>query len=88
MTQDQTINALAAIGLAELPFGADRPQARHPACRAGRIFWPVWLDPLRIADLDAALCCDRTSWTWPTMCGRRWVSNKLYCFARGELCEP
>ena len=88
MTQDQTVNALAAIGLASCPSAPTGRGLVTPLVERDGIFWPVWLEPLRIADLDAVLCCDRTSWTWPTMRGRRWVSNKLYCFARGELCEP
>lgn len=87
MTQDQTINALAAIGLTSCPSAPTRRGLVTPLVDRERdcILWPVWLDPLRIADLDAALCC---GWSWPTMCGRRWLSNKLYCFARGELREP
>jgi hypothetical protein len=88
MTQDQTVNALAAIGLASCPSAPTSHGLVTPLVERDGIFWPVWLEPLRIADLDAAVCCDRTSWTWPTMRGRRWLSNKLYCFARGELCEP
>ena len=90
MTQDQTVNALAAIGLASCPAaptsrGLVTPLVERDAEGRGIIAWPVWSEPLRIADLDAALCC---GWTWPTMRGRRWLSNKLYCFARGERCEP
>jgi hypothetical protein len=86
MTQDQTINALAAIGLASCPSAPTRRGLVTPLDR-GRdgLFWPIWLEPFRLPDLEAALCC---GWSWPTMRGRRWLSGKLYCFARGELCEP
>lgn len=86
MTQDQTINALAAIGLASCPCAPGVSGLVSPIARArGQLLWPVWTDPLRIADLEAALCC---GWSWPTMQGRRWLSGKLYCFSRGELREP
>ena len=96
MFQDQTVNALAAIGFASCPSAPTRRGLVTPLVDRDReglvrpvgedlLFWPVWEDPLRIADLEAALCC---GWSWPTMQGRRWLSNKLYCFARGELCEP
>jgi hypothetical protein len=51
----------------------------------GRLGWPIWTAPLRLADLEAALCC---GWSWPTMEARRWLSGKFYCFSRGELREP
>jgi hypothetical protein len=89
MTQDQTINALAAIGLASCPSAPARRGLATALATAlvdgNAVEWPVWLDPVRIADLEAALCC---GWPWPTMRGRRWLSGKLYCFARGELREP
>ena len=85
MTQDQTINALAAIGLASCPSAPTRRGLLTPLVEGAEIVWPVWLDPLRIADLEAALCCGSR---WPTMRARRWLSGKLYCFSRGELCEP
>ena len=86
MMQDQTINALAAIGLASCPSAPGSRGLITPLVRErGRIVWPLWTDRLRIADLEAALCC---GWTWPTMQSRRWLSGKLYCFSRGELREP
>ncbi|MCB1281776.1 MAG: hypothetical protein KDB18_09665 [Salinibacterium sp.] len=84
-TQDQTINALAAIGLASCPSAPTQRGLLTPLVDGNALFWPVWLDELRLADLEAALCC---GWMWPTMRGRRWLSGKLYCFSRGELCEP
>jgi hypothetical protein len=85
MTQDQTINALAAIGLASCPSAPTKRGLMTPLVDANGVLWPVWLDPLRIADLEAALCC---VWHWPTMRGRRWYSGQLICFSRGELREP
>lgn len=86
MTQDQTINALAAIGLASCPSAPTQLGLVTPLVpNRNTLRWPIWTDPLRLADLEAALCCD---WRWPTMEARRWLPNKLYCFSRGELCEP
>jgi hypothetical protein len=86
MAQDQTINALAAIGLASCPSAPGERQLVTPLVAAqGRLAWPIWTAPLRLADLEAALCC---GWSWPTMEARRWLSGKLYCFSRGELREP
>lgn len=86
MTQDQTLNALSAIGLTSCPSAPGSRGLLTPLVRErGRIVWPLWTDRLRIADLEAALCC---GWTWPTMQSRRWLSGKLYCFSRGELREP
>ena len=86
MSQDQTINALAAIGFASCPSA---PTARGLATPLvyGRstIRWPLWTDKIRLADLEAAICC---GWVWPTMELRRWLSGKLFCFSRGELREP
>jgi hypothetical protein len=86
MTQDQTINALAAIGLASCPSAPTHHGLATPLVEDRNILrWPIWTDPLRLADLEAALCC---GWRWPTMEARRWLSGKLYCFSRGELREP
>jgi hypothetical protein len=86
MSQDQTINTLAAIGFASCPSAPGEHRLFTPLVGArGHIAWPIWTDPLRLADLEAALCC---GWTWPTMEARRWLSGKLYCFSRGELREP
>lgn len=85
MTQDQTINALAAIGLASCPSAPTRRGLATPLIEGRVIQWPLWTDPVRIADLEAALCC---GWSWPTMRARRWLSGKFYCFSRGELREP
>jgi hypothetical protein len=87
MSQDQTINALAAIGLASCPSAPTRQGLVTPIVdrERDRLLWPVWTEPLRIADLEAALCC---GCSWPTMQARRWLSGKLYCFSRGELREP
>jgi hypothetical protein len=86
MTQDQTINALAAIGMATFP-SAPTEQGLVTPLILGRnvVRWPIWIDPIRTAELEAAVCCD---WRWPTMRARRWLSGKLYCFSRGELREP
>lgn len=85
MTQDQTINALAAIGLASCPSAPTKRGLATPLIDADGLSWPIWLESLRIADLEAALFC---GWHWPTMRGRRWYSGKFLCFSRGELCEP
>lgn len=86
MTQDQSINALAAIGLASFPSAPGSRGLMTPLVgERGRLMWPIWTDRLRISDLEAAICC---GWTWPTMQSRRWLSGKLYCFARGEIREP
>jgi hypothetical protein len=87
MAQDQTINLLAAVGLASCPSapGVAGKRLLTPLVFQPTLRWPLWTDALRIADLEAALCCE---WTWPTMSGRRWTSDKLYCFSRGELREP
>lgn len=86
MWQDQTVNALAAIGLASCPSAPGEHGLRTPLVSGrDRLDWPIWTDPLRIADLEASLCC---GWIWPSMTARRWLSGKLYCFARGELREP
>jgi len=86
MSQDQTINALAAIGLASCPSAPGERGLVTPLVGArGNLAWPIWTAPLRLADLEAALCC---GWAWPTMEARRWLSGKLYCFSRGELREP
>lgn len=82
MTQDQTVNALAALGLASCPSAPARRGLVTPLVERDGLAWPVWLEPLRLADLEAALCC---GWSWPTMRGRRRISNKLYRFALGEL---
>ena len=55
------------------------------ADRRGVLNWPVWTEPIRIAELEAALCC---GWTWPTMHSERQLSGKLYRFLRGRLREP
>lgn len=85
MTQDQTINALAAIGLVSCPSAPTKRGLATPLVDADGLAWPIWLDSLRIADLEAALCC---GWDWPTMRSRRWYSGKFLCFSRGELREP
>jgi hypothetical protein len=86
MSQDQTINALAAMGLASCSTAPGEGRLVAPLVGArGRLSWPIWTTPVRLADLEAAICC---GWTWPTMEGRRWFSGKLYCFSRGELREP
>ena len=86
MTQDQTINALAAIGFASCPSApTDYGLVTPLIADRNTIRWPIWTEPIRTADLEAALCC---GWSWPTMEGRRWLSGKLYCFSRGELREP
>jgi hypothetical protein len=85
MSQDQTINALAAIGLANVPSApAARGLATPLIGERGLLNWPIWTEAVRLADLEAALCC---GWSWPTMEARRWLSGKLYCFSRGELRE-
>ncbi len=85
-TQDQTINALAAIGLASCPSAPTRNGLVTPIVdRHEALNWPVWIEPLRIAELEAALCC---GWTWPTMRSERLISDKLYRFLPGRLCEP
>ena len=85
MAQDQVINALAAIGLASCASAPNRRGLVTPLIEDKTVQWPIWTDPLRIFDLEAALCC---GWEWPTMQSRRWLSGKLYCFSRGELREP
>ena len=85
MNQDQTINALAAVGFASCPSAPTRHGLATPLVDRDGLSWPVWLAPLHIADLEAALCC---GWRWPTMRSRRWYSGQLICFSRGELCEP
>ena len=84
-SQDQTINALAAIGFSSCPSAPGEHGLLTPLV-IGRdnLAWPLWTDPLRIADLEAALCC---GWPWPTIASRRWYSGRLLCFARGELRE-
>jgi hypothetical protein len=84
MSQDQTINALAAIGFASCPSAPSQQRLLTPLVAGSRLRWPIWTEPLRVADLEAAICC---GWNWPTMEARRWFSGKLYCFSRGELCE-
>jgi hypothetical protein len=87
MLQDQTINALAAIGLASCPSAPGARGLVTPLVReSGHLVWPIWTAALRLADLEAALCCG--VWHWPTMEARRWFPGKLYCFSRGELREP
>jgi hypothetical protein len=86
MTQDQTLNALATIGFASCPSAPSQSGLVTPLVTSGNVLrWPIWTDALRLADLEAALCC---GWRWPTMEARRWLSGKLYCFSRGELREP
>lgn len=86
MTQDQTINALAAVGLASCPSAPTRSGLATPiADRHGALNWPVWTEPIRIAELEAALCC---GWTWPSMHSERQLSGKLYRFLPGRLREP
>ena len=86
MTQDQTINALAAIGFASLPSApASKGLSTPLVAQWSVIRWPVWTEPLRSADLEARLYC---GWDWPTMEARRWWSGKLICFSRGEFREP
>jgi hypothetical protein len=85
MAQDQTINLLAAVGLASCPSAPSGKILLTPLVFRRTLRWPLWTDALRIADLEASLCCE---WTWPTMVARRWTSDKLYCFSRGVLREP
>lgn len=86
MTQDQTINALAAIGFASCASAPTMNGLATPLqVKGNNLRWPVWTDSVRTADLEAALCC---SYHWPVMEARRWLSGKLYCFSRGELREP
>ena len=86
MAQDQTVNALAAIGLASCPSTPTRQGLVTPLVVGRNVLrWPVWTDAIRIADLEAALCCNHR---WPLMTGRRWSPDKLYCFSRGQLREP
>ena len=86
MGQDQTVNALAAIGLASCPSAPTRNGLATPiVVDRSVLHWPVWTDAIRIANLEAALCCDHR---WPLMTGRRWIPEKLYCFSRGRLREP
>ncbi len=85
MRQDQTINALTTIGLASCPSAPRRDQLATPLVVSKREFaWPVWTDAIRIADLEAALCC---GWVWPTTKARWWIDQVFYV-ARGELREP
>lgn len=86
MTQDQTINALAAIGLASCPSAPTR-NGLVIAIAEGRdaLTWPVWTEPIRSGELEAALCC---GWTWPTMHSERKRSEKYYRFLQGRLGEP
>jgi hypothetical protein len=86
MTQDQTINALAAIGLASCPSAPTRNGLVTPiADRRDVLNWPVWIEPIRIAELEAALCC---GWTWPAMQSERQLSGKLYRFLPGRSRAP
>jgi hypothetical protein len=85
MSQDQTINLLAAVGLASCLSAPSSKGLLTSLVFQGKIRWPLWTDALRISDLEAALCCE---WIWPTMASRRWTSDKLYCFSRGVLREP
>ena len=86
MTQDQTVNALAAIGFASCPTAPTEHGLLTPLISERNVVrWPIWTELIRIADLEAALCC---GWHWPTMEARRWLSGKLYCFSRGEFREP
>lgn len=86
MAQDQTINALAAIGLASCPSAPTRGGLKTPLVRGrGILEWPVWTEPLRSAELEAALCC---GWNWPTMQSVRYISDRLFRFSRGSLREP
>jgi hypothetical protein len=84
MSQDQTINALAVIGLTSCPSAPRRGQLVTPLVTGKQEFtWPVWTDALRIADLEAALCC---GWAWPTVRARWWIDQVFYV-ARGEFGE-
>jgi hypothetical protein len=86
VVQDQTINALAAIGFASCPSAPSARGLVTPIVHErGVLRWPVWPLPIRLADLEAALCC---GWSWPTMEARRWHVDKLIRFSRGELREP
>ena len=86
MSQDQTVNALAAIGLASCPSAPTRNGLSAPiVVDRNLLHWPVWTDAIRTADLEAALCCGHR---WPVMTGRRWQPGKLFCFSRGRLREP
>jgi hypothetical protein len=85
MRQDQTINALAAIALTSCPSAPRRGHLATPLMAGKQEFaWPVWTDPVRLADLEAALCC---GWSWPTVKARWWIDQVFYV-ARGELREP
>ena len=85
MRQDQTINALAAIALASCPSAPKRGQLVTPLCvQKNEFAWPVWTDPLRLADLEASLCC---GWTWPTITARWWIDYSFY-IVPGSLREP
>jgi hypothetical protein len=86
VVQDQTINALAAIGFASCPSAPSARGLVTPIVNERNVLrWPVWPIPIRLADLEAALCC---GWSWPTMEARRWHAGELIRFSRGELREP
>src|SRR5262249_47129531 len=54
MSQDQTINALAAIGLASCPSAPRNGYLVTPLVGVrGNLKWPIWTAPLRLADLEA-----------------------------------
>ena len=85
MRQDQTINALTAIALASCASAPRRGQLVTPlSVQKEEFAWPVWTDALRLADLEASLCC---GWAWPTIRARWWIDH-VFNVARGALREP
>ena len=86
ITQGSNDQCVGSDRLCELPVGTNDYGLVTPLIAdRNTIRWPIWTEPIRTADLEAARCC---GWSWPTMEGRRWLSGKLYCFSRGELREP
>ena len=92
--QDQTVNALAAIGLASCPSAPRQGGLATPLVvggdrRVARLRWPLWSEPLRLATLEATLAAGPARWRrWPTVEARRWYPGKSPAFARGALREP
>ena len=94
--QDQTVNALAAIGLASCPSAPSRrglvtPLAVSESSTHGqRIAWPIWTEPMRTANLEAALAAGPELWRrWPVATTRRWIFGRgIPVFGRASLREP
>ena len=67
ITQGSNDQCVGSDRLCELPVGTNDYGLVTPLIAdRNTIRWPIWTEPIRTADLEAARCC---GWSWPTMEG-------------------